>query len=161
MPAVAMGPVTDPVGGNAIVSRYPIPAGGHAVLPGLDALVGRGYVWAQLDWGSGEPLHIVNTHLDSERSDVRIVQLTALLEAWAGRPRTVLVGDMNALPGGPEIQMILAAGFLDAWSETDQPERSRIDYIFHTIDLVAHDVVVIESPASDHPAYAATIAPRP
>ncbi len=161
MPAVAMGPVTDPVGGNAIVSRYPIPAGGHAVLPGLDALVGRGYVWAQLDWGSGEPLHIVNTHLDSERSDVRIAQLTALLEAWAGRPRTVLVGDMNALPGSPEIQMVLAAGFLDAWSEAGQPERSRIDYIFHTIDLVTHDVVVIESRASDHPAYAATIAPRP
>ena len=160
MPAAVMGPVTDPVGGNAIVSRHPIPAGGHGVLPHLDALVGRGYVWAQLDWGAGEPLLIMGTHLDSERADVRIAQLTALLAEWAGRPRTVLVGDMNARPGSEEIGMILAAGFVDAWFETGQPERSRIDWIFHTPDLVARDVVVIESPASDHPAFAATIGPR-
>ena len=161
MPAAIFGPATDPLGGNAIVGRYSLPVGGYGDLPHLDALVGRGYVWAQIDLDGGEPLTIVNTHLDSDRSDVRLAQVTALLEAWAGRPRTVLVGDMNALPGSEEIELILAAGFVDAWAETGQTEYPRIDWIFHTADLMAQDVLVIESPASDHPAFAATIMLRP
>ncbi len=161
MPAAVMGPATDPVAGNAILSQYPILAGGHGELPQLDSLVGRGYVWAHIAWGAGEPLLIMDTHLATERADLRIAQITALLSAWAGRPRTVLVGDINALSGSREIQMILEAGFVDAWSESGQPERPRIDWIFHTPDLMARDVVVIESPASDHPAFAATIELRP
>jgi endonuclease/exonuclease/phosphatase family metal-dependent hydrolase len=161
MPGFVMGPTIDPLFGNGLLSRYPLPAGGHAGLPGLDALVVRGYVWARLDWAAGEPLFIVGTHLDSDRSDVRLVQLAALLDEWAGRPQTVLLGDMNARPGSPEIEMILAAGFVDAWAEAGRPEHPRIDWIFHTPDLVARDVVMIESSASDHPAYAATLALRP
>jgi endonuclease/exonuclease/phosphatase family metal-dependent hydrolase len=161
MPAAVIGPAADPVAGNALLSQYPIRASGHGDLPQLDSLVGRGYVWAQLDWGAGEPLLVMNTHLATESVELRLAQLTALLKAWAGRPRTVLAGDMNALSGSREIEMILEAGFVDAWSEAGQLERPRIDWIFHTPDLVARDVAVIESPASDHPAYAATINPNP
>ena len=161
MPAAVMGPATDPVAGNALLSRYTIVAGGHGELPQLDSLVGRGYVWAHIAWGAGEPLLIMTTHLATERVDIRVAQVRAVLNAWAGRPRTVLMGDMNAGPGSPETQMILEAGFVDAWTESGQPERPRIDWIFHTPDLMARDVVVIESPASDHPAYAATIGPKP
>jgi endonuclease/exonuclease/phosphatase family metal-dependent hydrolase len=161
MPATVMGPTIDPLFGNGLLSRYALSAGGHAGLPGLDALVVRGYVWARLDWAASAPLFIVGTHLDSDRSDVRLVQLAALLDEWAGRPQTVLLGDMNARPGSPEIEMILAAGFVDAWAEAGQPDHPRIDWIFHTPDLVARDVMMIESSASDHPAYAATLAPRP
>ena len=161
MPAAVMGAATDPLFGNAILSRYPVRASGHGELPRLDALIGRGYVWSQLDWGGRDPLWIIGAHLETDRHDVRIAQVTELLKAWAGRPQTVLLGDMNARLGSPEIQMILEAGFVDAWSEAGQPERPRIDWIFHTPDLVARDVVVFDSPASDIAAYAATIAPRP
>jgi endonuclease/exonuclease/phosphatase family metal-dependent hydrolase len=161
MPHLAMGPATDPLFGNALASRYPFQETGNGLLPGLDALVGRGYVWAYLPWQADTPLLIIGTHLDSDRRDARLAQLDGLLAVWAGRPRTVLLGDFNALPGSPEIERIQVAGFLDAWAQAGHPHRPRIDWIFHTPDLVARDVVVIESPASDHPAFAATISPQP
>jgi endonuclease/exonuclease/phosphatase family metal-dependent hydrolase len=92
---------------------------------------------------------------------VRLAQIAGLLAAWAGRPRTVLLGNFNALPASPEIQQIQAAGFVDAWTEVGHPDRPRIDWIFHTPDLSARDLVILESPASDHPAFAATILPQP
>ena len=98
--------------------------------------------------------------LNTEEGFEEVRGLQAEARAISDDAMTVLVGDMNALFGSREIQMILEAGFVDAWSESGQPERPRIDWIFHTPDLVARDVVVIESPASDHPAFAATIGPR-
>jgi endonuclease/exonuclease/phosphatase (EEP) superfamily protein YafD len=50
---------------------------------------------------------------------------------------------------------------VDVWAETDQRERPRIDWIFHSPDLAANDVVLVESPASDHPALVATIREAP
>jgi endonuclease/exonuclease/phosphatase family metal-dependent hydrolase len=161
MPHTIWGPATHPLFGNALASQGAPLASGHGTLPGLDTLVPRGYVWAELDWEAGDSLLIINTHLDSDRQDVRLAQIEGLLAAWASRGRTVLVGDMNALPGSAEIERILAAGFVDAWAETGQPARPRIDYIFHTPDLLAREVAVIDSPASDHPAYAATISAPP
>jgi endonuclease/exonuclease/phosphatase family metal-dependent hydrolase len=172
MPYTVMGAVTDPISGNAILSRYPILASGQGYLPQLDTLIRRGYVWAQIDLGAGETLRVVTTHLhhEPERSDVRIAQVDALLQAWGTQPQTVLAGDMNALPGSPEMQMILEAGFVDAWREAGHGEVNtavgghpnwRIDWILHTPDLIARDVEVIESRASDHSAVVTTIALRP
>jgi endonuclease/exonuclease/phosphatase family metal-dependent hydrolase len=172
MPYTVMGTPTDPIAGNAILSRYPIVASGQGSLPRLDTLVGRGYLWAQIDLRDGETLRVFTTHLhhEPERGDVRIAQLAALLRAWGTQPQTVLAGDMNALPGSPEIQVILDAGFLDAWAEAGHGEVNtltgrqpnwRIDWILYTPDLIARNVEVIESEASDHSAVVATIAPRP
>jgi endonuclease/exonuclease/phosphatase family metal-dependent hydrolase len=86
------------------------------------------------------------------------------------QPQTVLAGDLNAVPGSPEIQMILDSGFVDAWAEAGHGEVNtsvgrqvnwRIDWIVHTPDLIAHDVEVIENRASDHAAVVATIARKP
>jgi endonuclease/exonuclease/phosphatase family metal-dependent hydrolase len=161
MPAAMYGPAADPIGGNGLLSQRAFLTGGYESLPHLDGLVGRCYVWGQLEWPGDESMLIMVTHLDSERSDIRLAQIQALLDGWGGRSQTILMGDFNAQPGSQEIQTILAAGFRDAWTEAGQPERPRIDWIFITPDLDVQDVVMIESPASDHPAFAATILPEP
>lgn len=159
MPYTVMNTPTDPIAGNAILSRYPIVATGHGTLPLLDTLVRRGYAWAQIDLGEGKMLRVVVTHLhhESDRGDVRIAQVDALLQALGKQPSTILAGDMNAAAGSPEIQLILKAGFVDSWAEAGNDDRPPIDWIFHTPDLIAHEISKIESPASDHPAVVATI----
>jgi endonuclease/exonuclease/phosphatase family metal-dependent hydrolase len=62
--------------------------------------------------------------------------------------------------------MILDAGLVDAWTEAGHSEEfawmaRRIDWIFHTPDLIAREVSVVESRASDHLAVVAIIARRP
>lgn len=172
MPYTVMDTPTDPIAGNAILSRYPIVANGQGSLPRLDTLVGRGYAWAQIDLGAGEELRVFVTHLhhEPERNDVRIEQVSALLQALGKQPYTILAGDLNAVPGSPEIQMILDTGFVDAWAEAGHGDVNtsvgsqpnwRIDWIVHTPDLIARDVEVIESRASDHSAVVATIARKP
>ncbi|MCI0419648.1 MAG: endonuclease/exonuclease/phosphatase family protein, partial [Acidobacteria bacterium] len=128
-----------------------------------DTLIRRGYVWALIDLGAGGKLLVLNTHLETqkERTDVRMAQAQTVLQAWNGRPQTVLLGDMNAVSGSQEMQMLLDAGFMDAWAEAGRGGRPRIDWIFHTPDLSALDVMKIESPASDHSAVVATIARKP
>ena len=159
MPYTVMGTPTDPISGNAILSRYSIVATGQGDLPRVDTLVGRGYLWAQIDLGAGEMLRVVTTHLhhEPERSEVRTAQVDTLLGALGTQPQTVLAGDMNAVTGSPEIQLILGTDFVDSWAEAGSGARPPIDWIFHTPDLIAYDVVKIESPASDHPAVVATI----
>jgi endonuclease/exonuclease/phosphatase family metal-dependent hydrolase len=161
MPYTVMGAVSDPAFGNAILSRYPILDGGRGYLPQLDSLVGRGYVWAEIELGGNETLLVIGTHLATEGAEIRLAQIEALLQAWPLRPQMVLVGDMNTQPDSQEIKRILDAGFVDAWAETDQEEWSRIDWIFHTPDLVASEVMVIESTASDHLPVVATLALEP
>jgi endonuclease/exonuclease/phosphatase family metal-dependent hydrolase len=160
MPYTVMDTPTDPIAGNAILSRYPIVATGQGSLPLLDTLISRGYAWAQIDLGEGETLRVVVTHLHHEpkRGDVRIAQVDALLQALGRQPYTIFAGDMNAVAGSPEIQLIIDAGFVDSWGEVGHDGRPQIDWIFHTPDLIADDIVKIESPASDHPAVVATIA---
>jgi endonuclease/exonuclease/phosphatase family metal-dependent hydrolase len=161
MPYMVMGPATDPVFGNAILSRYPILHGGWGGLHRLDSLVGRGFVWAEIDLGGGETLLVIGTHLGTERAELRIAQVGALLQTWPPRPRMALVGDMNAPPGSKEIQMILDAAFEDAWTEMGQAERPRIDWVFHTPDLIATNVMMVESTASDHLPVVATLSEMP
>lgn len=160
MPYTVMGTPTDPIAGNAILSHYPILATAQGKLPRLDTLVDRGYIWAQIDLGGDETLRVFVTHLhhESEGSNVRMAQMSALLQAWKMHPQTVLAGDLNARMGSPEIQMVLDAGFVDSWMEAGKGDRPPIDWIFHTPDLIALDIEKIESPASDHPAVVATIA---
>lgn len=159
MPYTFMGSVTDPISGNAILSRYPILSAGKAELPSLDTLVGRGYSWAQIDLGAGETLWVVTTHLHHvpEDSDVRIAQIAAILRTWPMQPQTILAGDLNAVMGSQEIEMLLDAGFVDSWAEAGDGDRPSIDWIFHTTDLIARDAEKIENRASDHPAVAVTI----
>lgn len=161
-------PTADPLWGNALLSRYPILAYERPSLPPDDLLLRRGFIWAEIDVGAGQRLNVINTHFHHVRADshVRVQQIETILEFWRGEERTVFMGDLNAEPGSPEIEMALSAGFADALDlagvtpgytyPAEAPAR-RIDYIWLTPDLTVSDVVIPAVLASDHLPLAATI----
>jgi endonuclease/exonuclease/phosphatase family metal-dependent hydrolase len=162
---------TDPVWGNAILSRYPLGAAEQRLLPRVGTPYQRGYLAAPVATPEGEVLFI-STHLqhvnDSDAHDedpeadlypVHHEQLGVVVEEWAGRQPAVLVGDLNARPGWRQVDELLEAGWVDAWAEAGSGDgftsnaadpRYRIDYVFHTPELTTVDVEVIDSQASDH-----------
>jgi endonuclease/exonuclease/phosphatase family metal-dependent hydrolase len=151
----------DPVWGNAILSRYPILQHGSGGLPRDGTLLARGYLWADIDVGAAQPLRLINTHLHhiGRDSQVRQAQVSVLIGFWNDTPFSVLLGDLNAEPGSPEMEMLAQAGLADSWAEagegpgytfrSDDPYQ-RIDWIWHTPDLRVREVRVVGDQASDH-----------
>ena len=166
----AWGPAADSVWGNAVLSRYPIVHAETHAMPNNDRLrLDRAFTVAVVDVGAERTLTFIATHLHHPRDGgaERVPQVQALLDYWDGADRTVLLGDLNALPDEPEIEMLRQAGLVDAFeaagaeppgytARSDDPQR-RIDYIWVSDDLGAADFVTKESLASDHFAVAATI----
>lgn len=166
MPYMAFVPtVDDPLWGNAILSKYPLDNVETGLLPSLGTLIGRGFVSAEIDTGSGDPVLFYSTHLQHKGNDdyskegIHIAQLEVILDHWNNRPNTILVGDFNAQPEWPQIELILDSGFVDSWEEAGEgpgytanarDPQHRIDWVFHTSDITATDAVNIESMASDH-----------
>ncbi len=162
---------TDPVWGNAVFSRYPISGFGTDFLPLVGTPMQRGYLGATVDLGDGEVL-VISTHLqhinDSDVHDddpeadllpVHTEQIDVILDNWGGQMPAVLMGDFNARPDWAQIAQIEAAGWIDSWDEAGRGEgltsgaadpMYRIDYIFHTSDVMAIDASVVQSTASDH-----------
>jgi endonuclease/exonuclease/phosphatase family metal-dependent hydrolase len=157
------GPASDDVWGNAVLSRYPLSGAETYPMPNNDELIlQRSYTTVMADLGAGEALRIIATHLHSWRQDShkRIPQVRAILEAWDGAPRTVILGDLNAEPDAPEMQLLRDAGLVDTFvaAEAQEPGHTtlwgtpprRIDYIWLTPALGASDFSTGESRASDH-----------
>ncbi|MDH5616675.1 MAG: endonuclease/exonuclease/phosphatase family protein, partial [Acidimicrobiia bacterium] len=177
MPYVTFFPTTgDPLWGNAIMSKYPIVGESTGTLPMEDARPQRGYLAAQIDLGDSEDLLVITTHLadrdargNPDPSGLHVLQVGAILAAWGGRPDTILVGDMNARPHTPEMDLVLAAGLVDAWTNGDGEgftapstgPNKRVDWMFHTSDLVVESVATIDTHASDHRPVVATITRTP
>ena len=164
------GPAADSVWGNAVLSRYPIVHAETHPMPNNHRLrLDRAFTVAVVDVGGGERLNVIATHLHHPRDGgpERVPQVQALLDYWGGAGKTVLLGDLNALPDEPEIALLRDAGLVDAFESagaeppgytapSDDPQR-RIDYIWLSDDLGAADFVTRHSLASDHFAVAATI----
>ncbi len=171
MPFIFRG-TSDPVWGNAMLSRDPVLAAGWAPLPRSGTLLPRGFLWAELDVGQAEPLLVIATHLHHVESEhaPRQAQVAALLSFWGGRPNSLLLGDLNARPEYTEMGLIAEAGWTDSWREAGEGAGltwpavdpfERIDWIWHTDDLTAVDATVIDSAASDHRPVLATIDTAP
>ncbi len=162
---------TDPTWGNAILSKYPITATNTSYLPLAGTLLQRGYLGATLDTPAGSLLFITthlqhvndpDVHDDDPEADLYPVhheQLATVLAEWGGVQPAVATGDFNARPGWGQIEEFEAAGWVDSWDEAGVGDgftanaadpKHRIDYVFHTPDLVATDAGVILSQASDH-----------
>jgi endonuclease/exonuclease/phosphatase family metal-dependent hydrolase len=163
------GPTTDALWGNAILSRYPIEQVQLHPMPNNDLIrPARGFIDATLNVG-GQPLRVMATHLHHVDVDgtLRVPQVQALLAAWQQQPYTMVLGDLNAWPASPEMQLLREAGLRDAFTSSgasgtgftfrsDGPDR-RIDYVYHSPDLSARDFNVNPSRASDHAAIAVTL----
>lgn len=178
---VAFFGTSDPTWGNAILSRFPIVAVDRAYLPQVGTPLRRGYLGATLDV-DGQEILFISTHLqhvnepeihdDEPEADlypVHTEQIETIVTEWGGRQPAVMAGDFNARPAWRQIEELLAAGWVDSWTEAGEGEgftsnaldpQFRIDYLFHTPDLVAVDAGVIRSRASDHFAVAADIQGR-
>jgi len=157
--------------GNAVLSRYPIVDSIRQELPPGDLLLHRGILLAEIETGAQNRLNIINTHFHHvpEDSDIRVQQSEAILEFWNGRDHTLLMGDLNASPDSPEMQLIQNAGFIEGVSEADiTPGYTfisidpyiQLDYIWYTNDLSAADLIIPDDQASDHSGIAATISQR-
>lgn len=152
---------TDPMWGNAILTRYPVLEHGSGSLPLAGSLIARGYLWAKIDVGDREPLLVIATHLHHVEAEnyVRLEQVPVVLAFWDQAPYSLIMGDMNSEPGYPEMDLIAQAGLVDSWVEAGAGKGlswpaidpfERIDWIWHTPDLTALEAEIIQSTASDH-----------
>jgi endonuclease/exonuclease/phosphatase family metal-dependent hydrolase len=172
MPHARFAGASDAIWGNALLSRYPIVAGEVVRLPREGVPLRRSALRAELDLGAGRRLSVVVTHLHHvegpDGARVRLAQVPRLVELVAGRPATVLMGDLNAEPGSAEIGLLRSAGMTDAFTAAaggpadaltwpaDRPDR-RIDWIWVSGDLVATGFAATTSTASDHRGIAVTV----
>ena len=173
MPAV-YGPTAGPLWGNALLTRLPIEESELASLPTPELLLQRGYIKAKIDVGGGRPLDVVATHYHhtEDGSQVRVLESESLLQAWGEAKDLVVMGDMNAEPGSPEIEtlrdaglveILQAAGIAPGYTYSSDEPFQRIDYIWVSPDLAGPsgssltDVRVTTGTASDHFGIAATL----
>lgn len=117
---------------------------------------------------------VVSTHLDeqADASEVRVRQMQELLgRALAGvdlsATPVIVAGDLNALPGSPELRLLEVAGFEDLALQagadeptfpSDRPER-RIDYVWGA-GLIGAQAHTVASTASDHRAVVVNVTRR-
>ena len=146
--------------GNAILSRYPIRTSGYGILPHLNSVLTRGYVWADIDAPSG-PLLFVSTHFTAYEGydEERIQQADAYATFWAKRPRSILAGDYNSHPEDIDIKRLEDAGLVDAgavagigneYTYSSGDPHERIDYVFVSPDIRPVSAEILPGTASDH-----------
>ena len=160
------GPSIGHMWGNAILSRFPITDWGTVDLPPRDIPLLRQFTWADFDIGGGEQLRVITTHFHYRKDGgaVRLQQTEAVLSFWNGHPQTVVLGDLNAAPGWPEMLGFWRTGFSDALDEvedrttfpSDKPVDT-IDYVLASADLKLSDPSITKSTASDHLPVSATV----
>ena len=106
---------TGPMWGNAILTHFPILEHGSGPLPLDGSLIARGYLWAKIDVGDQESLLVIATHLHQivPENQVRLEQVPVVLAFWNEAPYSLVMGDLNAEPGFPEMDLIAQAGLVD------------------------------------------------
>jgi endonuclease/exonuclease/phosphatase family metal-dependent hydrolase len=154
---VVYGPTRD-LAGNVILSRYPVRNSGHVLLERQSDAAARGLTWATIATEAGEAL-LVSTHLDGFRSEDSSAETAELARFWAGRPRTLIGGDFNSVPGDRALEILTAASLVDlaaaagAGGEGTFRRRGRsrrLDYVWGSPDVDALSAVVLPVPLSDH-----------
>lgn len=91
--------------GQAVLSKYPIVAGGTITLTNSRRVVGRSAIWVDIELpGHAHPLRVYNVHLENRGPDsVRTVQTREILAhvtQWReGNPRSpvIVLGDFNSM----------------------------------------------------------------
>ena len=163
----AYGPTEGQQWGNAILSRYPIASLETGSLPPESLRLRRGYILAEIETGVRN-LNILNTHLHhlEDDSEIRNVQVPALLDAWGNAPWTAVMGDFNATPESPEMTLMAEAGLNDVggligpdpgYTFYSADLYQRIDYIWTSPDLIPTQFEVWQTTASDHLPLATTV----
>jgi endonuclease/exonuclease/phosphatase family metal-dependent hydrolase len=153
-------PAADEVWGNALLSRYPVTELAIQRLPRGTAPMARSHFVAVLQVADERDLAVVGTHLShlDVQGDTRLPQARGVAGAVArmrdrGLP-TVVLGDLNAEPGSPELASfdgLVSTAVPDGtptWPSWDPAEH--IDHVLVSDDLRVTDVAVPRTLASDH-----------
>jgi len=161
------GPAHDSLGGlygNAILTRFPIEDVWIQPLPYTPQSTKhetypRVALAVTVKAPDGQPLRVVSTHFQHILPQDRLAQAKAINQHFAQDGiRTILAGDLNAVPGSPPVRELLkhwsyvGEAPLAPTSPSQKPRR-RIDYIMFTPgeDLTPLGEQVINEPlASDH-----------
>ena len=154
----AWGPTADHYWGNAILSRYPIIEYANYELPPRDLPLQRGFTSALIAIGNGEVLEVVATHFHHVEADSAIRQLQSgvIAGSYSGAGNIVFLGDLNARPDTPEMELLREAGLVDSMAGSSTftfhsaDLYERIDYIWVSPDLKVGNAYVPFSNASDH-----------
>lgn len=99
-------------------ARYACPG---LCLPGLPRVGDLTRGWTRVDARiAGQLITFVGTHPESGDAPpvpmLRAGQVQALVAGLPGNRPVVLMGDLNDVPGSPMHQVLMAAGFVDAWA---------------------------------------------
>lgn len=145
--------------GVAVLSRFPILSIDHWRYANRRERERRGFIRVETEV-AGRRLNFVTTHLDYQFEDGRLFEAEQLLKALEGVSGPLVVaGDFNEEPRGVAYEMMLKAGFKDAWTRdapgptfpADKPTK-RIDYVYHRGlgEDVHATATVPDTLASDH-----------
>lgn len=150
------GPAIGDAYGNAVLSRLPVSDVRYVTYPREAALrhQPRGAIFLRV-----ADVLLIATHLDhiSGATDVRQRQVHTILSAWDRAGATIVVGDLNALPGSAELVLLEQAGFRDLAKDAgaDQPTApgkdpvNRVDYVWGS-GVTGSQAHTVASAASDH-----------
>lgn len=150
--------------GNTVLSRLAVNGFANRALPFTPGREPRGVVQLHVYTGPAESGHllfrVLATHLDVSEAD-RLKAIETLPEFVGEEPDmpTLLLGDLNALPGSAPVQRLLEAGWQIAGEPGAHPTfpasapQRQIDYILYRPAhrwRVLETWVVEEAVASDH-----------
>ncbi len=142
--------------GTAVLSRHPVLSATTTRLPGPPDDEPRGVLEVVLA-APGGPVRVLVTHLSPQGSATRQPQARALAAIVARSPEPVLLlGDLNAEPGTPEVRTLTAL-LSDAGAGPTFPADApaeRIDYVLG--DARFADAAVLPTTSSDHRGVLAT-----
>ncbi len=153
--------------GNAILSEYPIIDSENHLLTSIEypemPTEQRGLLEAVINV-KGHHVGFYSTHLDHQRAEQRELQAQEIVEVTGGSRRpAVVVGDLNAQPGAPELQGLFSV-FTDAFAALGQDDAYtfapggapvedaslRIDYVLVSEGVRPQTAHVVRTSASDH-----------
>ncbi|MCE9557072.1 MAG: endonuclease/exonuclease/phosphatase family protein [Planctomycetes bacterium] len=145
------------VGGNAILSRWPLTPVSNIPLPIQKPFYitknNRRALFCQIEL-AGSPLLLSAIHNDSFNMKNNLVQAKLELENITGRP-AILAGDFNAMPHEPAIKLLQSSGQFTAVYDgpktfpTSKPDQT-IDLIFAPAGWTVVEHHVPHCDASDH-----------
>jgi endonuclease/exonuclease/phosphatase family metal-dependent hydrolase len=152
--------------GNAVMTRFPILGVAIHPLPYTESTAERmtyprGAIAVTMRGPDGKPLRFVSTHFQHNVPEDRVAEARAINKLFAADGddlRTILAGDMNAVPDAEPVTELLKK-WTNAIDEAATPTapatkpRSRIDYVFYrnaSQFRVVESKVIPEPIASDH-----------
>ncbi|MDY0092794.1 MAG: endonuclease/exonuclease/phosphatase family protein [Candidatus Vecturithrix sp.] len=145
------------VGGNAILSRWPLETVANPSLAGRQPFYvtqnNRRILWCKMTI-NGENIFLGSVHNDSYNLQNNLIQARQILDYLNGRP-AILAGDFNAQPQEAPMQLFRKAGqFIWAFNgpltfPTSNPQQ-KIDFILAPAAWELLDHRVLQNNASDH-----------